>query len=151
MCTKIGLWFHSFSDTELLRKGIRAEIVRLLAKAEFKTGDRWTDPYIAIVDTRAPLSLIPQSIWEECDVRILAEHSLKGVVPRKECVLPVSVGEVSLRIVDEEHISRELVVKAYPARTDSIPLILGFYDLLSCFRVLFSYEEQRAFLEEVER
>ncbi|MDI6795073.1 MAG: hypothetical protein QME81_19765, partial [bacterium] len=131
MSTKISLWFHSFLDTDLLQKGVRVEIIRLLAKAEFKAKDGWTDPYIAIVDTGAPLSLIPQSIWEGCEVEILAEHSLKGVVPRKECVLPVSVGEVSLRIVDEENMSRELVVKAYLSRTDRVPLILGFLSAAS--------------------
>lgn len=78
----------------MLQKGVRVEIIRLLAKAEFKAKDGWTDPYIAIVDTGAPLSLIPQSIWEGCEVEILAEHSLKGVLcPEKSVCYQSPLGK----------------------------------------------------------
>ena len=48
------------SEVEL-HKGIR-----LLTVVQFKTCETWSDPQIAIVDTGAPISLVPPKIWKKC-------------------------------------------------------------------------------------
>ncbi len=52
------------------------------------------------------------------------------------------IGKVNCILLDEyDNKSRELAIHAYLAMTDEVPLILGFKDLLSKFRVCFDYGE----------
>ena len=147
---RIKLYFRSLPDLELLEKNIYVETIRLLSEIQFKTKKGWTESYTAIIDTGAPLSLIPLEIWQESCVEILTDSLLKGLVPKKQCILNVKVGKITLRFIDEEeHLSRPLLVKAYLAPSNRIPLIIGFQDILSQLRVYFSYKEKAAYIEEI--
>jgi len=44
---------------------------------------------IAVVDmdTGAPISLVPPKIWKKCDIEIVGETELLGVIPKRECVM----------------------------------------------------------------
>jgi len=131
------------SEVEL-HKGIR-----LLTVVQFRTTETWSDPQIAIVDTGAPISLVPPKIWKECDIHSIGEAELRGVIPKKECVMPVKVAKICLRLLDPEYVTEEIKTKVYLAQTDNIPLIIGFEKLLSEFNVFFTYCTQNAFIEEV--
>lgn len=114
----------------------------------FKTPDDWTEARYAIVDTGAHTSLLPLSLWKELDVRILADHFVRGLVPREECKIDVRVGWVKGRIVDKEGNSTPQVeFRAFLALTDSIPLIVGFKDLLDKLRLEIDPATGRAFIE----
>ncbi len=146
---KIQLFFSTepIIDTKSeveLHKGIR-----LLTVVQFATGETWSDPQIAIVDTGAPISLVPPKIWKKCSVDILGETELRGVIPKKECAMQVKVAKICLRLLDPEYVTEEIETKAYLAQTDNIPLVIGFEKLLSEFNVFFSYCTQNAFVEEV--
>jgi hypothetical protein len=61
-------------------------ITRLLVWVSFLTVDgKLTDPELAIVDTGAPLSLIPQDIWHDCRYLKLRDDVIRGVVPKPDC------------------------------------------------------------------
>ena len=127
-----------------LHKGIR-----LLTVVQFMTTETWSDPQIAIVDTGAPISLVPQNIWKKCSFDSLAETVLRGVIPKKECAMPGKVAKICLRLLDPEYVTEEIETNAYLAQIDNIPLVIGFEKLLSEFNVFFSYYTQNAFVEEV--
>jgi hypothetical protein len=135
--------FDSKSGIEL-HKGIR-----LLTVAQFLAQRGWTEPEIAIVDTGAPISLIPHRIWRKCVIKIIGEAKLRGVIPKEECVMSVKVATVGLRLIEPEYATEKIEVKAYLAPINEVPLIVGFENLLSEFNVFFSYYSQIAFIEEI--
>lgn len=147
---RIELYFHTFPNLELLEKGIHTDIIRLFGRVQFKVKENWSESYNAIVDTGAPFSLLPLEIWQEAEVEILTNTVVRGLVPKKQCVLPVKVGKTTIRLIDEEeHVSNPLMVKAYLAPHNRVPLIIGFQDFLSKMRILFSYQERIAYAEEI--
>ncbi|MFQ6056377.1 MAG: hypothetical protein ACE5J3_10405, partial [Methanosarcinales archaeon] len=83
----------------------------------------WGEPELAIVDTGAPISLIPHRIWRKCINEVIGETELRGVIPRRECVMPVKVARIGLRLVEPEYATERIEVKAYLAPTDEVPLI----------------------------
>lgn len=150
MCSKIKLRFYSFRELELEEKiGDSVAMIRLICEVKFKTKDGWSESYSAIVDTGAPISVIPFQIWTESEAEIMAEHKIRGVVPKEECTLPVLVGRIMCILVDGESFSEERQLLAYLALTNEIPLILGFKDLLSVFELSFFYPDQ-AWVKEKE-
>lgn len=76
----------------------------------------WSDPQIAIVDTGAPISLVPPKIWKKCRVDILGETELRGVIPKKECAIQVKAAKICLRLLDPEYVTDEIETKAYLAQ-----------------------------------
>lgn len=127
-----------------LHKGIR-----LLAVAQFMASQGWSEPVSAIVDTGAPISLIPHKIWRRCITKVIGETELRGVIPKKECVMPVKVATIGLRLIDPEYATETIEIKAYLAPNDNVPLVIGFEKLLSEFDVFFSYHTRNAFIEAV--
>lgn len=146
MSIKINLYFQTFVDLELLEKGVNLEVIRLLGKLEFEKEGGWSDVYPAIVDTGAPVSLIPFDIWEEAKVEVLTDYRIKGVVPKEGCSLQVKVGRVNVRLVDEEGATEKLNIMAYLAPTNKVPLIIGFKDLLANGSVYCRFENRKAFI-----
>lgn len=128
-----------------LHKGIR-----LFTMAQFLTTKGWAKTEIAIVDTGAPISLIPNRIWKRCQSEIIGETELKGVISKKECIMPVKVALIEVRLIEYEYVTQRLKIKAYLASIDEVPLIIGFENMLSKFNVFFSYHTQTAFIEEIE-
>ena len=63
MSTKIGLTFQRLPDIELLHRGIA--YIRLLCNVQFETPTKEVFVQPAIVDTGAPLCLIPSDLWEQ--------------------------------------------------------------------------------------
>jgi len=149
MSERIRLFFSTEpvldSKTEVeLHKGIR-----LLGVVQFMNSEAWSKPESAIIDTGAPISLIPHKIWKKCITKVIGETELRGVIPQKECVLPVKVSIIELRLIDPKYATEKIQTKAYLAPNDNVPLIIGFENLLSEFDTFFSYYSQDAFIEAV--
>ena len=146
----INLFFETLKSRELETKVKGIEIVRLRCYVQFEKRAGGIGIHDAIVDTGAFISLIPFSIWKEVEVDRVADHRVGGLIPNPECSIPVIIGRIGLRLVDEERQTEKIDVYAYLALTDEIPLILGFKDLLAPFRVCFDYKENSAWLEDKE-
>jgi len=146
----IRLWFITFEDPKLKEKLPEySYVIRLCCSLKFKEGNRWTDTKDAIIDTGAPTSLVPYSIWSKLDVEILTDYRITGVVPKEGCSLPVKIGKLKCILLDKEgNQSKEMETIAYLPETSEVPLILGFKKLLENFRLTFDYRANHAFIKD---
>ncbi|MBU1599599.1 hypothetical protein KKG61_05790 [bacterium] len=123
--------------------------IRLLTVVQFMTSQGWSEPGSAIVDTGAPISLVPHKIWRKCVTKVIGETELRGVIPKKECVMRVNVATIELRLIDPEYATETIEARAYLAPNDNVPLVIGFEKLLEEFDVFFSCLTQKGFIEAV--
>ena len=147
---KVKLFFDTFEYEELNQKvKEKFEIIRLRCGVQFRDNNGWTEAFDAIVDTGAYCSLIPSSIWENLPVDKIAKYKIKGIQTKEECSIPVIIGKIKCILVDSEgNGTNETHMYALLALTDNVPLILGFKDLLSKFKVTFDFKTKEAHLEE---
>ena len=123
-------------------------VTRLICRAAFYREDGELGPErYGILDTGAPVSLIPQKIWQDYPILKLKDTTVKGIVDRPESVLQVIDGVIGIILTDGESISEPLTVRAHLAHTDDIPLLLGFSGLLDRADVRFSVNRSEAYLE----
>ena len=78
----IKLFFRYFFDEDVERKIKNYEFIRLMGRVSFKTNRGWSDPEKAIIDTGAPTSLIPFSIWKGISVTKITDHEVSGINPK---------------------------------------------------------------------
>lgn len=148
MSTKLRIRIKKLVDPELDLKLDYGALIRLSILIQFKTKSGWSKLYEAIIDTGAHTSVIPEYIWRGIEVEEKADHSVQGLIPKKECSLPVKVSIVKGRLFDEElNCTRDVKFYAYCASDDGVPLILGFKELLDRFPVYFDIESDAAYLE----
>ena len=134
MSTRLTLTVKRLPDVELLNEGFR--LVRLFCDVRFQYPEGLSDPYAAIIDTGAPLSMVPRSMWERAHVRRLKPLRLQGLVARKECAVAVTAGILSAVFQDAEGHQVKHAFRAYLAERDEVPLILGMQDVLEEGRLL---------------
>ncbi len=150
MSTKIGLWFEEFIYPNLEKKiPDIGKLTRLFCLMKFKLSDGTLGKTRqAIVDTGAPISVIPIAFWRESVVNILAEHEIYGINPREECSVPMLVGYIKCMLVDENgNKTSEFEILSYFSLTNKIPLIIGFKGLLSNFNICLNQRNNVAFME----
>ncbi|NIM16523.1 MAG: hypothetical protein GTO45_31305 [Candidatus Aminicenantes bacterium] len=142
---RIRLHFRKFDNPDLVNLDIA--IIRLFCEIAFISDGDYTDSYSAILDTGAPVSVIPYHIWSVLEVNKIKDYAVRGVVPKRECSLPVTIGEVSCILLDQEQSTDKIKVKSYLAHSSEVPLIIGFKDLLDRFGLYLDYRKNLAYLE----
>jgi len=123
-------------------------IIRLLADVRFVRADgHLSESREAIVDTGAHTSVLPLTLWQRFAVEIDEKDvTLGGINDQPECQIPASLGKARCFLTDETgRLSPELDISCFLAKTDRVPLILGFANLLSQFKICFDYENKEAF------
>lgn len=77
-------------------------VIRLVAKVQFRLPDgALTDPWEAILDTGAPLSVLPRKLWQGLDTDIHVPKATFGGISRcKVCRIRCSIGTIRGRLVD---------------------------------------------------
>jgi len=91
MSIRVKLHFSKALDLDLIEKGIEIWLRRITVQVSFKKSRGWTQPYEAIIDTGAPVSVVPPAIWQEIEREILGEYRIQGIVPKKDSFLPVRI------------------------------------------------------------
>jgi len=149
MSTKVKLFFREFYSSEM-EKCIRGyRLIRLLGRIALKTSTGFTTPRKAIMDTGAHISVLPLNIWRLLDLETIGTSKLRGIVPKEECELEVSVGIVKCIIADKNgNKTNELEVHSLLALTDNVPILIGFKDLLDRFVIHSDYQSKEAWIEE---
>lgn len=149
MSTKVELYFGSYENLEIKEFISDFETIRLEGLISFKTSDGWTDPEIALLDTGAPLSVIPYPLWKNIIYNKITNYEIHGIVPKKECKIPAIIAEISCFICDKSgNETKGIKTNAFLVKSEGVPLIIGFRNLLSKFKVCFEYENNVAFLKE---
>ncbi len=123
---RISLEIQRTLDLEVSRGGRRLFLNRLLARVQFRQRSGWSDYHMAIVDTGAPYSLIPLSLWPSLQAQRVCELPLRGVVPGHSAQLDAVLAKVKCQLLDAKHYSRPVSLWAMLADTDQVPLILGW-------------------------
>jgi hypothetical protein len=107
------------------------EVLRIQCRVQFKTAEGYGEPEKAIVDTGAPISLIPFDMWRYAEIEYLGEDYLRGVVPKGECYLPADIGRIKAVLTNKDgNTTNELVFLAYLSFTNKVPLIIGIMELM---------------------
>lgn len=145
---RVKLYFETIYDPEIQKKIENIEIIRLKSLVIFKRIDEIIEYRDAIIDTGAYISLIPESIWKYLKRKELTKHKVKGLSIKPECAISVIIGKINCTLCDlNGNATKEQEIYAYLASTDKVPLILGFKDLLSKFKICFDYDRNVAFIE----
>lgn len=135
------------SITDLCNGLFSIEYIRLKCLIGLKS----TNSYLfaeAIIDTGAYISIIPGGVAEKIQKEIVGKDKLKGMNLRKECAIPVDIGKTKCILFDGEYnFTPEMEIPAAFTKTDEVPLILGFADLLSKFQVHFDHRRKIAYIE----
>lgn len=149
MSTKIELRIQTGIDLDLFDRGIVVRLVRLITRVRFQTDNGWTRTAEAIVDTGSVVSILPYFAWKNANTRILSsrEITLRGLAPQKEATLQAKIAEVVCTFHDRHRISPPLKIKAYLLPDDSVPLIIGFEDVLTTAKLVSDYKNNIAYLE----
>ena len=149
MSTKLQIRIKKLVDPELDLKLDYGELIRLSILIQFKTNSGWSKLYEAIIDTGAHTSVIPRYIWEEIYTEEKANHSVQGIIPKKECSLPVKVSIIRGMLFDDAlNHTTEVDFYAYCTLEARVPLILGFKGLVERFMICFNIRSDVAYLEE---
>ncbi len=143
---RINFFFEKFTDPIIKNHNI----IRLKAGIQFKIPKGWSKPYSGIIDTGAHITALPISIWKNLTlIEKGGNYGLFGLSKNKECVLSGQLAKIAVILVDENgNQTNELIITAFLAETDNIPLILGFNGILEKMSLYFDYKRNTAYAEE---
>lgn len=149
---KIGIKTVSLIDKELLDKGIKYNsFPRLFVEIEFTTMENKLFTRKFVVDTGAIISILPHYIWKRLQVDIIGEHYVKGLNKEDSAAVPVKIGILTARLVDNEgNESKPFRMPVYGALTDKVPCIFGLKNALERFNLVAKFPENKAWLEEIQ-
>lgn len=147
--TRIKLFVEQGYDPFLENKIKNYLITRIFCLVKFmlKNG-KWSKPYPALIDTGAYTSVIPASKWKDFKLEIITSHEMKGIVAKKECYVPVIIGKMKISLTDGVNESSECDAHVFCALTDTVPMILGFKDLLDKLKLTIDMKNKEGFIEE---
>lgn len=148
MSTRIGLHFRRVPDVELLHRGIFH--IRLLCRVRLQTLTDTTLVRSAIVDTGAPLCLVPSDLWEQVRTQRFEATRIGGLMTQKDCAISGHLGILAMTLLDPQNRQHHLTVRAFLAQTTEVPLILGFQDCLEKATAHVSFPRNDAWLEFAE-
>ena len=148
MSFKIKLFYETYIDPEITKFIANYNIIRLKGIIRFVKERNYSDPFKAIIDTGAHISLIPQYMWKELNIENLGKYEVRGISNKPECNIPSIIGKLGIIIQDRYgNSTKKLKIHSCLALTNEVPLILGFKDLLSKFKVCFDYDQNEAYIE----
>lgn len=131
-----------------LAAGQRIRANRIVTKVGFATNTGWTSfDSIAIVDTGAPISLFPESMWQGIDRQVLGSVMTGGVSEKPECKFQADLAIIQLALSDGRATLGPFRVHALLAHNDKVPALLGFADVLERLRILIDLSHDIAVLK----
>ncbi len=146
--TKISLRILDIEDIELKRIGKLPYLftrIFIFVGYKKKNGDFFIRR--AIVDTGAVVSLLPISIWKQLDIKFVGYHTIKGIVKKQSCSLPVKIGFVETKLIDElKNETSVFTSLVYCADSNEVPLIFGLKEALDKFKMEINIKQKEGYL-----
>ncbi len=143
---RINLQVFRTDHPPALGLGQRLPAIRLLTHVSLTKTAGWTDFRLAVIDTGAPVSLLPPLIWRQAERRELGRVSLGGVARRKECQIPAILAEVTCRLSDGVTSIGPVLTHAYLAEHDNVPTLIGMLGFIERGVLRVELARNRAFL-----
>jgi len=152
MAGKINLFYETYTEPKLSKLISDYKVIRIKGLVRILRHSKLSDPYRAIIDTGAHMSVVPFYIWKDAKIERLGHYEVSGLSTKPECKIPGVIGKIWLLIQDRCGNKTDLqAVHACLVLTDEVPFIIGFKDLLSRFNVCFNYEKGEAYIEVSEK
>ena len=124
--------------------------LRIICRIMFrlKTSKKFGEIEKGIIDTGAPISVIPFQMWEDADIEIIGKDKLRGIIPNEKCRLPVNVGKAKCILIDIfGNMSTEIEILAFLAHTNKIPLLIGMKRLLESGKMWLDAPNKTGYIE----
>lgn len=131
----IKLDITEIEDVELKEKNIKPYLFTRIFCSALYEAESGHILQKALVDTGAIVSLLPKRIWKKLKIDFVGEHTVKGIVKKQECVLPVKIGVLNCKLVDDENETPSINILAYCVDSDDVPVIMGMKDALDKFKI----------------
>lgn len=144
---RIRLEVRRALDLEAIERGRTLFTYRCFARLRFRQPAGWSDERLAILDTGAPFSIIPATIWDSLTVTRWFPTQLRGVIPKAGASLPAHLAEVSCVLTDEHGVSPALNLITLLVDAPNVPLILGWSDCLDRAKLVLDAPRHYASLE----
>ena len=101
-----------------------------------------------IIDTGAYISVIPKGLSDIIEKEIMGRDRMKGLNLRDECAIPVDVGKTICVLFDKSgNTSGDVEIFCYFANSNEVPVIIGFADIMTKFKINIDYPNRKAFLD----
>ncbi len=78
---------------------------------------------------------------------MLKDYSIRGLVAKEDCVLPVTFSRITCCLLDEQWATQDFCIDADLADTDDVPIVLGFKDVLTAGVLHIDGRHKRGYLE----
>ena len=143
MSSKVPLYFETGYDPH------GTPFIRLVVWVAFKSRGKYLEAEKIIIDTGAPISLIPFNIWAQCDVTLGNRGVIGSIANRPECDVAVTYGRITFSLMDEDEneIVKDITIHADLSDTSEMPALLGWQDFLAKGTLFTNYASGEAWLE----
>ena len=142
----IDLEVRRFLDLEALEHGIKLFSFRVWTRVQFKRPGGWTSVFPALIDTGAPFSVLPVTLWPDIESDVRFGTSLRGLVPLPSAVLKAKLARVTCVVSDLKTSSPQLSFWALLADGE-VPLVLGCAGFLDRAKLVLDAAHQVGHLE----
>ena len=143
---RLDLTVRRFLDIEALDHGWQVFSFRVWIWAQFQRPDGWTPLFRALIDTGAPFSVLPKSLWDGLQTDAGFSTSLRGLVPLPSAVLKARFAQVTCVVSDSKTKLPPLKLWALLAEGE-VPLVLGCSGFLDRATLVLEAAHERARLE----
>ena len=97
MSSKIKLFYETYNDPDISKFIANYNIIRLKGIIRFAQDKNYSDPFKAIIDTGAHISLIPHYMWKNLNIDDLGKYEVRGISNKPECNIPSIIGRLDSR------------------------------------------------------
>ena len=134
-------------DLEALEYGQTIFTYRCFARLRFRQPTGWSEERFAILDTGAPFSVIPATVWPPLAVTPLFPTPLRGIISKATASVPARLAKVPCVVTDEQGVSPPLELITLLTEAPDVPLILGWSGCLDRAKLTLDPPHDRAWLE----
>jgi hypothetical protein len=146
---RLHLQYKKGYNHQLLKKNLAVPAVRVVGELRFvlSDGHRFSESVEYVLDTGSPYVVVPKSLWSGIWKGKQKRHAV--IHPGMGGKLEGAIAEVKLLLQDAQKRTPSILIraKAFLAKSDDVPLIVGFHSVLENFVFHSNYPQKQVYLE----